>query len=280
MQTVGESVKKFYADIMHDLRHPELDENVMSDFPVDQDINDDVHKKKIVGPKERTPKAGIKRLSKNLRIYDDTDNDVTCASSYEKSCDTDVLLTSAPSSSFKVNMFNSNARQRVRSTNIRSKLAPTMMVNGNTSTETKVETCRTLSSNVINENREVPFRPAAAISNQSLAEVKKSDVVLDCCSGNESSEKFPDLPVFDNEPDDEKEMNVSYSSSAVQSGEQNGEYSCICFLIFALFSLLINFLYVVGCLILAADVICCIFCYEKRVTVCMLFLQHCHSIST
>ncbi|KAI9093398.1 hypothetical protein K1719_027412 [Acacia pycnantha] len=87
--------------------------------------------------------------------------------------------------------------------------------------ETEIGTCRTLSSNVMNENHEVPLCPAATISNQSLAEVRMSDLVSDCCGENDSSEEIPGLPIFDNEPADEKEMNVSSSSSGLQSGEVN-----------------------------------------------------------
>ncbi|XP_028761719.1 uncharacterized protein LOC114720251 [Neltuma alba] len=223
VQTVGESVKKFYADVMQDLLPPscDLNEKVVSDSPIDHDTNVEVHKKTIMGPKERPSKVDIKQISKNLRINQDVDEDVTCATSYEKSCNTDVLLTSAPGNSFKVNKFNSHARQRVRSTNIRSNPALARTVDGITSTETEIETCRTLSSNILNENHDVPFCPATTISNQSSAVVKLSDLVSDCCSENESSEEIPDLPTFDNKPADENEMNVSPSSSCVQSGELN-----------------------------------------------------------
>ncbi|XP_054816434.1 uncharacterized protein LOC129316164 isoform X1 [Prosopis cineraria] len=222
VQTVGESVKKFYADVMQDLLPPcDLDERVVSDFPIDEGTNVEVHKKSIMGPKERPSKVDIKHVRKDLRINHVIDKDVTCATSYEKSCDTDVLLTSAPGNSFKANNFHSRARQRVRSTNIRSNLALTRTMDGISSTETETETCRPLSSKILSENHEVPCCPAASISNQSPAEVKMSDLVSDCCSENESSEEIPDLPMFDPKPAEGKEMNVSPSSSGVQSGELN-----------------------------------------------------------
>lgn len=225
VQNVGESVKRFYADILQDLLPPsscDLDEK---ELPIDEDT-DVEYKKSILGPKQRPSKADITQTNKVLRINPDIDNAVTCATSYDKSCGTNVLLTSAFGKSVKVNKFDSHVRQRVRSTKARSNLAPTKTSVGVSSTETETETGRT---EVSNEKHDTPHQ-VDTISNVSLAEVATSDLVSDCCdekeieseSENESAEQIPDLPISDDSAD--AEMKMSPSSSDVLSGELNGEF--------------------------------------------------------
>ncbi|KAF7822931.1 uncharacterized protein G2W53_021075 [Senna tora] len=227
-QNVGESVKKFYADVMQDFLPPSscyLDERLVSEMPIDQNTDVEVHKKSFLAHKERPSKAYGKQTSIDLRANRDVDNDVTCAASYDKR-DSAVLLTSASGNSVKVNKFDSCVRQRVRNTNIISNVARTKGLIKVTSAETEISP--TPSCEVKNENHE-----ADTASNISSAEVKMSDMGSGCCNegdnasdeqinegDNSIAKQIPDLPIFDNSA--EEEMNMRASSSSVLSGEPNG----------------------------------------------------------
>ncbi|XP_019458686.1 PREDICTED: uncharacterized protein LOC109358724 isoform X3 [Lupinus angustifolius] len=89
MQSVGESVKKIYSDVMHDLLPPsscDLDEKITSELPIDQYTDDGFCKKEFQGSENITVKDDTKQTSEDSRI--NRDNDITLVAS----CDTDALF--------------------------------------------------------------------------------------------------------------------------------------------------------------------------------------------
>lgn len=79
MQTVGESVKKLYSDIVEDLLPSIsciLDEKEDSELPIDQRTDAGFCKKPIQNFMERSAKANTKQTTKDSKIDHNADNDV------------------------------------------------------------------------------------------------------------------------------------------------------------------------------------------------------------
>ncbi|XP_028195222.1 uncharacterized protein LOC114380394 isoform X3 [Glycine soja] len=221
MQTVGESVKKIYSDVMQDLLPPplyDLDETSASELPIDQYIDAGFSNKSFQGSKKITVKDDTNQTTEDSRIKHDVDNDVIHA----KSGDSDALFTSASCNSVKGNSFISHARQYVGSTDIRSNLGgdenrqnKSMPASKTVSeiTLSKADTCSTSQScelSRVNQNH------AATVSKAAFAEVTTITSVDDCCNEieNASTEEIPNVLVLAAESAEEKEMHVSsYSSS-------------------------------------------------------------------
>lgn len=222
MQTVGESVKKIYSDIMQDLIPPascDLGEKVASELPIDQYTEAVFWKKKFQG----SEKINVKADTKQTRINHDVDYDVNHAAS----CDTDALFMSASGNSVNGNNFVSHARQYVGSTDVRSNLGSNAnqqnkkMSASNTVSEITLfesDMCRTSQScELSNENQ----NHVVTLSKLDSAEVTSLAFVSGCCNKieNASTEQIPDVLVWVKSAE-EKEMNMSASSF----GDSDGKY--------------------------------------------------------
>ncbi|KAG4986926.1 hypothetical protein AAZX31_12G198300 [Glycine max] len=229
MQTVGESVKKIYSDVMQDLLPPplyDLDETSASELPIDQYIDAGFSNKSFQGSKKITVKDDTNQTTEDSRIKHDVDNDVIHA----KSGDSDALFTSASCNSVKGNSFISHARQYVGSTDIRSNLGgdenrqnKSIPASKTVSeiTLSKADTCSTSQScelSRVNQNH------AATVSKAAFAEVTTITSVDDCCNEieNASTEEIPNVLVLAAESAEEKEMHVSSYSSSDLFGDPYG----------------------------------------------------------
>ncbi|XP_061350149.1 uncharacterized protein LOC133295346 isoform X2 [Gastrolobium bilobum] len=86
MQTVGESVKKIYSDVMQDLIPPsssDLDEKAAPELPKDQHSDAGLCKKSFQCSTKITTKADTKQTTKDSRINNNIDRDVIHAGSCE-----------------------------------------------------------------------------------------------------------------------------------------------------------------------------------------------------
>ncbi|CAL0322572.1 unnamed protein product [Lupinus luteus] len=120
MQTVGESVKKIYSDVMHDLLPPsscDLDEKITSELPIDQYTDDGFCKNEYQGSEKITVKDDTEQTSEDSRINHDNDDDITLVAS----CDTDALFKAASGNCIKGYTFISHAKH-VGNTNVAKNL--------------------------------------------------------------------------------------------------------------------------------------------------------------
>ena len=230
MQTVGESVKKIYSDVMQDLLPPssyDLDETSAPELPIDQYADAGFSKKSFQGSKKITVKDDTNQMTEDSRINHDVDNDVIHA----EFCDSDALFISASCNSVKRNNFIAHARQYVGSTHIKSNLGgdenqqnKNMPASKTVSEITllKTDTCSISQScevSRVNQNH------ASTVSKPASSEVTTIASVADCCNEieNASTEEIPDVLVLA-ESAEEKEMHIiSYSSSDLL-GDPYGKY--------------------------------------------------------
>ncbi|KAK7324688.1 hypothetical protein VNO77_28442 [Canavalia gladiata] len=228
MQTVGESVKKIYSDVMQDLLPPslcDLDETSVSELPIDQYNDARLPKKSLQGLKKITVKADTNQITEDSRIHRDVDDDVIHA----ESCDTDALSMSASCNSVKGNSFISNARQYVGSSDIKSNLGSDEnqpnenMPTSKTVSEINLSNTDTCSTSQSHELSNVNQIHAATVSKRASSEVTVISSVADCCKEieNASTEKIPSVQVLIKSAG-EKEVNISSFSSSVLFGDPNG----------------------------------------------------------
>lgn len=224
MQTVGESVKKIYSDVMQDLL-PDLGETSASELPIDQCTDVGFSKKSFQGSKKITVKADTNQKSADSRINDDVDNDVIHA----ESCDFGALFISGSCNSVKGNNFISHERQCVGNMDIKSNLGSDEnkqnknMLASETGGEislSKTDTCRASQSfelSHVNQNH------AAIVSKPASAEETTIASVADCCTEieNDNTEEIPNVQVLA-ESAEEKKMHISSYSSSVQFGDPHG----------------------------------------------------------
>ncbi|KAE9616916.1 hypothetical protein Lalb_Chr03g0029881 [Lupinus albus] len=231
MQAVGASVKKLYADVMQDLIPPsscDLDEKVAFELHTDQDTYAGFCKKPDQDFKETPLKVDPNQTTKDSRINHDVDNGTIHPTSYDGTCETDVLTPSS-GDSFIGSKFISHSRQCVQCMDIKSDIAidenqenkqmvATMISNEITLAEPN--RCRTSQScDLSNENK----NPAVSDSKADSTEVKQLFAsAADCCYEikNASTEQIPDDLVLVKSCE-EKQMNTCYSSG-VKFGEPDG----------------------------------------------------------
>ncbi|KAG4971948.1 hypothetical protein AAZX31_13G274400 [Glycine max] len=228
MQTVGESVKKIYSDVMQDLLPPssyDLDETSAPELPIDQYADAGFSKKSFQGSKKITVKDDTNQMTEDSRINHDVDNDVIHA----EFCDSDALFISASCNSVKRNNFIAHARQYVGSTHIKSNLGgdenqqnKNMPASKTVSEITllKTDTCSISQScevSRVNQNH------ASTVSKAASSEVTTIASVADCCNEieNASTEEIPDVLVLA-ESAEEKEMHIISYSSSVLLGDPYG----------------------------------------------------------
>ncbi|OIW03392.1 hypothetical protein TanjilG_31839 [Lupinus angustifolius] len=210
MQSVGESVKKIYSDVMHDLLPPsscDLDEKITSELPIDQYTDDGFCKKEFQGSENITVKDDTKQTSEDSRI--NRDNDITLVAS----CDTDALFTAASGNCIKGDKFISHAKL-VGNTKVAkslggdesqkdTKVPASIVVSEITLLETGA--CRTSQScEHSNDNQ----NPAVTVSKPDFAEVTRLASVA------ASDEDIPNVMVLV-KLTEAKEMDKCYSSCAL-----------------------------------------------------------------
>ncbi|KAJ1417379.1 hypothetical protein SESBI_16646 [Sesbania bispinosa] len=226
MQTVGESVKKLYSDVMQDLLPPsssDLDETAASELPIEQYTDAGFSKKSFQGSKKITMKADSEQTTEDSRINLDADNDVICA----ESCDNDALFVSASGNSVKGNKLISHARQYVGSTCIKSNLDSGENQQNKSMPDSKAyseitlletDVCSTSQScelSDVNQNHE------ASASKLPSAKVTSLASVADCCNEIEcaSTEQNPNILVLVKSAEEKENMS---SSSSFLSGDPYG----------------------------------------------------------
>ncbi|KAE9599913.1 hypothetical protein Lal_00046347 [Lupinus albus] len=212
MQTVGESVKKIYSDVMHDLLLPsscDLDEKITSELPIDQYTDNGFCKKEFQGSEKITIKDGTKQASEDSRINRDNDDDITLVAS----CDTDALFRAVSGNCIKGDNFISHAKH-VGNTNVAKSLGcdesqkdKKMPASNVVSEITMLETdaCRISQSCEHSHNNQ---NPAVTVSKQDSAEITRLASVAT------SDENIPDVLVLVKLVE-EKEMNTRSSSCAL-----------------------------------------------------------------
>ncbi|XP_020229448.1 uncharacterized protein LOC109810402 isoform X1 [Cajanus cajan] len=204
MQTVGESVKKIYSEVMQDLlplTSCHLDETSASELPIDQYTDAGLPKKSFQGCKKVTIKADTNQTAADLKITHGVDNDVVHA----ESCDSDAMFMSSSYNSVKENTFISHARQYVGSIEIKSDLdgdenhqnknMPASKTVSEISSSSELDKCRTSQSyelSRLNPNH------AVTVSKSASAKVATITSVADCCNEIEkaSTEEIPGLLVL------------------------------------------------------------------------------------
>ncbi|KAK7290858.1 hypothetical protein RIF29_05592 [Crotalaria pallida] len=228
MQTVGESFKKLYSDVMQDLLPTscDLDEKIASGLPIHQNTDAGFRKKKLQGSEKITVKDDIKQTNEDSRINHDTDDNVTCAAS----CDTDAVFMPSSGNSIKGNDCISRARQFVGSTDVtsnpgsdESQQNKEMLASSTVGEVTLLETdtCRTSQSCELSNEIE---NHAVTISKLDYTEVTRLASVAGRCNEIEiaSDEQIPNVLILVKSAE-EKEMNTS-SSSSVLFGDPEGKY--------------------------------------------------------
>ncbi|KAH1247880.1 hypothetical protein GmHk_06G017677 [Glycine max] len=219
MQTVGESVKKLYSEIVGDLLPP--GEKVSIELPIDKCADAGLYKKPFHVYKERHVKADTKQTTEDSRIVLGVDNVARLASS-----------TLSLRNSVKESNFSSPSRQYVRRMDVISnlgidenpvnkKMAVTNIINETTLAETVA--CRTSQScEISNENENQNH--GVTVSKPASAKVARLASDTDCSNEIEdaSTKQFPNVPQLVKAAE-EKPVDKS-SSSCVPFGEPVGEY--------------------------------------------------------
>ncbi|KAG5020815.1 hypothetical protein JHK87_016670 [Glycine soja] len=218
MQTVGESVKKLYSEIVGDLLPP--GEKVSIELPIDKCADAGLYKKPFHVYKERHVKADTKQTTEDSRIVLGVDNVARLASS-----------TLSLRNSVKESNFSSPSRQYVRRMDVISnlgidenpvnkKMAVTNIINETTLAETVA--CRTSQScEISNENENQNH--GVTVSKPASAKVARLASDTDCSNEIEdaSTKQFPNVPQLVKAAE-EKPVDKS-SSSCVPFGEPVGE---------------------------------------------------------
>ncbi|RZC09545.1 hypothetical protein D0Y65_016050 [Glycine soja] len=214
MQTVGESVKKLYSEIVGDLLPP--GEKVSIELPIDKCADAGLYKKPFHVYKERHVKADTKQTTEDSRIVLGVDNVARLASS-----------TLSLRNSVKESNFSSPSRQYVRRMDVISnlgidenpvnkKMAVTNIINETTLAETVA--CRTSQScEISNENENQNH--GVTVSKPASAKVARLASDTDCSNEIEdaSTKQFPNVPQLVKAAE-EKPIDKS-SSSCVPFGE-------------------------------------------------------------
>ncbi|KAL2331637.1 hypothetical protein Fmac_019218 [Flemingia macrophylla] len=223
MQTVGESVKKIYSEVMQDLLSPsacDVDETSASELPTDQYIDAGLSKKSFQGYKKMAVKADTNQTIEDSR----TSHDVVHAEYY----DSDALFMSGSCNSVKGNTFISHESRYVGSTGIKSDLGGRENQNKNmpaSKTASKISSSKTdkCSTSQSCELSRVNQNHAATVSKSASAEVTRSASIADSCNEieNASTEEIPDVLALA-ESVEEKEMHSNSHSSTVVSGDLTG----------------------------------------------------------
>ena len=232
MQTVGESVKKIYSDVMQDLLPPssfDSDEKVVSELPIDQYTDAGFCEKTFQGSEKITVKANTKETTEDSRVNHDVNNDAI----HDESCDADALFKSASCDSVDGNNCTSHERQYIGSTDIKSNIA----IDENQQNE-KMPASRTVSEITLSNtcsisqscelSNEIQNHPVS-VSNPASAEVRRlaSEAFYFHEIENASTEEINNVLLLVKSAE-EKEMNTSYSFSSVLFGDTDGKYLSDC----------------------------------------------------
>ena len=230
MQTVGESVKKLYSEIVGDLLPP--GEKVSIELPIDKCADAGLYKKPFHVYKERHVKADTKQTTEDSRIVHGVDNVATLAALYDGTSKADASSMLSLRNSVKEGKFSSPSRQYVRRMDVISnlgidenpvnkKMAVTNIINETTLAETVA--CRTSQScEISNENENQNH--GVTVSKPASAKVARLASDTDCSNEIEdaSTKQFPNVPQLVKAAE-EKPVDKS-SSSCVPFGEPVGEY--------------------------------------------------------
>ncbi|XP_073224455.1 uncharacterized protein [Cicer arietinum] len=192
MEIVGESVKKFYSDVMQEiLPQSSFSAPVMS---VEQYTGAGLTKKSFQASREITIRAYTEQSTENSSVNHDIGNDAVYAESCGKQC--------VESAEVKSNLSSDENQQNMK------------MVASNTTTEvalSKTDTCISSQSCEIanvNQNHE------ATVSKTDYAEVTNFASVEDCCNESENASTEQNSNAMELvESTEENEINTSYFSS-------------------------------------------------------------------
>lgn len=230
MQTVGESVKNLYSDIVGDLLSPlscDLDEKVDSELLKDQRTDAGFCKKPFQNLKQRPVKANTKQKAAGSRIDHNVANDVIRAASYDGTCETDAFYMSSSKNSVKGSNFITRSRQDVGSADIKSslaidenqvntKMAATKISNEITLSETdRTSQCCEISNEDQNQNHGISVSKPAAEVTRPASDADHCDEIE-----NASTEQFPNDLVLVKSAE---EKQIDTSSSCGPIGEPVGE---------------------------------------------------------
>ncbi|XP_020215098.1 uncharacterized protein LOC109799032 isoform X2 [Cajanus cajan] len=216
MQAVGESVKKFYSDIVEDLL--ESDEEVGIELPIDKHADARFYKKPFQVYKERHVKADTKQTTEDLRIHNGVDNYAKLFASFDRTSEADA--STSLRNSVKQSNFSSPSRQYagrmdvnsnigIDENPVRKEVAATKIIKETTLAE--ANTCTTLQScEISSENQNQNH--GVSVSKPASTEVTNLAPETDCSNEieNASTEQFPNVQELDKSAE-EKQIDASSS---------------------------------------------------------------------
>ncbi|KAL2328122.1 hypothetical protein Fmac_021549 [Flemingia macrophylla] len=243
MQAVGESVKKFYSDIVDDLLPS--DEEIDIEFPTDKYADARFCKKPIQVYKERHVKADTKQTTEDL-WNEHVDNDASFAASYNQTSKTShscEISNENQNQNYAISVSKSDSTEvrrlpkwyevkmdvksnlGINENQVNKKVNATKIIKETTLAET--DTCRTSQScEISNEN--LNQNNGISVSKPASTEVTMLASETDCSNEIEKArtKQLPNVQEL-GKSDEEKQIHASSSSSCVSFAEPVGEYFSI-----------------------------------------------------
>lgn len=247
VQNVGESVKKFYSDVMQDLLPPSSFDPVKvpaSDLPVERYSDVGIYKKPKLGIKRRSVRVGTEKLTEDSKAMADMHKAVGRSQSLHEIHDEDNLFPPSSEDSVKrtCSEFNSNMGIKENAENDNLPLAE---MSGAAVPINDVDRVSSFCE-LLNENGGASCDHTVTKSASASVEVRRFDSLAESCKRVENASEHGSEVSMDSASSDMTilitpienegiEMRLPYSDGV--SAESNGEYffgSCYWILFFTI----------------------------------------------
>jgi hypothetical protein len=248
VQNVGESVKKFYSDVMQDLLPPSSFDPVKvpaSDLPVERYSNVGIYKRPKVGIKRRSVRFDTEQLSEDSKAMTDMHKAVGRSQSLHQVHDEDNLFPPASEDSAKGtcselcsgqhsngSMYNNNSNIGIKEIPEKHYKLPLAEMSGAVLPINDVDRVSSFCE-LLNENRGAACDHTVTKSASASVEVRRFDSIAESCNRVENANEHvsdvsmdsvsSDMPILINSNEKEGiEMRLPYSDGL--SAESNGDY--------------------------------------------------------